>query len=72
MSLIENYADCIARQRAVLRQLSVFNDPRKAITITLGDLRTLCDRIDKLERYVDLLERDALLEQDAMGLGEAL
>lgn len=46
----EKVRDCIERQRNILRQLSVFRDVRKQITISLGDLRILCDEIDRLER----------------------
>ena len=59
----EKLTDCIERQRAVLRQLSVFRDERKTITISLGDLRLLCDEITRLEEALDLAG-DQLMGED--------
>jgi uncharacterized coiled-coil DUF342 family protein len=60
MSDDEKVSDCITRQRAILRQLSVFRDERKQIAISLGDLRILCEKIDELEEALVGLDQDSM------------
>ena len=56
----EKARDCIDRQRVILKQLSVFRDERKQIAISLGDLRILCDEIDRLEGVIESMSWDAM------------
>ena len=60
MSDDEKARDCIDRQRVILKQLSVFRDERKQIAISLGDLRILCDEIDRLEGVIESMSWDAM------------
>jgi len=46
---VSNINDNLTRQRKVIKAMGVFGNPNMHLTITLGDLQGLIEKIDKLE-----------------------